>query len=1257
MNRLFRSILIFFALVLVTTPALAQLPPTSTYGLDFSANTQQNVSASGHLRLRYNPTTGQLEQSISNGAYFSLANPLNVTYVTAYGAKCDGATDDTSAIQTAVTAAPTGSAIVFPIGNCLITNTITFSKQYTHVVGQGVFATRITFNPAGTATAFKFSAGAAELGGSSLEGMTFYATVGNVQTKTAVEIIDTTRFVMHDVWTDPSEPTTWSGGGSIGVRIRGRELSYIYDLSIEADRPIVLSQDPNTSTIGNDHLHMANLFLRSTPGTSSKLIEVEDGTLMTNITFDGFESWIVDKYGFYMAETSSSTVSVNWNFSGVRCEQAVDPTGYCFYIDRTGTFLQDFDLHDSYMPTTENGVHLAGVINPTIKNVVFPSSTSARTHLDIGTNVFDLYLENNYVNANALVNFGALVLEWALPNRLTAANMPSTALYVDSTTASSRGVTLSPTAGILNSTATSTGAANANPWIFDTTNAFTGGSGLFEFKSGGTLKAYIDSGGSIYTSSGIIDRPSSAPGHLSLGPNFATGVDIGINGVGVTVKGLLQTALPEKVGSNIASASTIAPTAPTHHITGTTPINTITAPTPLAQTGGGGVVMLIFDGIAPWTAAGNIAVAGTPSVGQQVIFTYDNATSLWYPSQSNSVITYNIVNYGAVCDGSTDNTTAIQNAINAAKATHQTVSSNTSKGGVVYVPQGVCAFASPLDLSDAKSVSIVGATGYGPGFPQGSSVLLYTGTGAASAIKMQSAQGTLIENIAITYLSSSFTGYLLDYSHSVSNNDAAANVIDKTFLGSYNSSPWSAAALVYLNDAVSSKITNSFLAYAKIGILFRSTNLDYSNEIIVDNCIFHDFQTAATMNGGQGIIIQNSTFENNNVRLTPFMSPAYSDNTSGGGAGVNGLDFINNWVGDGDGSTNAFETATSTTGGTCGTGTASAIGLNFSGNFFAGAACLKNVYGAIVSGNSFDDSGGSFHPVITFAGVSSGIEVSNNGIVTSFSFNNLPATGVSTLNNTSPSTALTDQWSLNGQVTTPTGTGLDCNAAACSLALGKTNATTINGFVQALSTSGNNLTVFGNITSTGPLATSGATLGQSNKLTGGTSYWNGSTAVGYTGQLRVVMTSTVPQSEWAMSLGGTDLWAFNSGGTIKPFSFGVLQADHFVGNSTAPTTAAGTGAGTSPTIALTGNDADGQISVTTGTGTPAANAAIVTATFHTAYGSAPRCVISPANSATDVLGAGLQVYPTSSTTTVVLNSGTTGLAASTAYIWNYICMD
>lgn len=116
---------------------------------------------------------------------------------------------------------------------------------------------------------------------------------------------------------------------------------------------------------------------------------------------------------------------------------------------------------------------------------------------------------------------------------------------------------------------------------------------------------------------------------------------------------------------------------------------------------------------------------------------------------------------------------------------------------------------------------------------------------------------------------------------------------------------------------------------------------------------------------------------------------------------------------------------------------------------------------------------------------------------------------------------------------------------------------------------------------------------------------------------------------------------------------GIASFLHVIGVGTAPTLVAGAGAGTTPTVSVTNaHDLSGTINVTTGT-TPTGSAVVATLTFGTAYGVAPNCSLTPASvtAALDVT----QTYVTSTTTTLVINSGATGLTASTAHNWTYVC--
>jgi Pectate lyase superfamily protein len=124
------------------------------------------------------------------------------------------------------------------------------------------------------------------------------------------------------------------------------------------------------------------------------------------------------------------------------------------------------------------------------------------------------------------------------------------------------------------------------------------------------------------------------------------------------------------------------------------------------------------------------------------------------------------------------------------------------------------------------------------------------------------------------------------------------------------------------------------------------------------------------------------------------------------------------------------------------------------------------------------------------------------------------------------------------------------------------------------------------------------------------------------------------------------------------FTGTIVSAQHFSGlSSAAPTVVAGTGAGTTPTLALNANsnDVSGYLSVTTGS-SPAASATVATLTFGVAYATLAKCGLWPANAAASALsGAGKAFVPVGSNAAFAITSGTTALAASTLYTWGYSC--
>lgn len=146
---------------------------------------------------------------------------------------------------------------------------------------------------------------------------------------------------------------------------------------------------------------------------------------------------------------------------------------------------------------------------------------------------------------------------------------------------------------------------------------------LDAFTGGSPVPVIVKQGAPSYTL--YLD----STGKVGLGTNGPTWqLSVGANAGGMDSNGIIH----GQIGTSLASASTIAPVSPIVHVTGTTTINTITAPAGCATSGYGCYVILVPDGLWSTGTSGNIAIAGTAVVGNAITETYDPATSKWYPS-------------------------------------------------------------------------------------------------------------------------------------------------------------------------------------------------------------------------------------------------------------------------------------------------------------------------------------------------------------------------------------------------------------------------------------------------------------------------------------------------------------------------------------------------------------------------------------------------------------------------------------------------
>lgn len=117
---------------------------------------------------------------------------------------------------------------------------------------------------------------------------------------------------------------------------------------------------------------------------------------------------------------------------------------------------------------------------------------------------------------------------------------------------------------------------------------------------------------------------------------------------------------------------------------------------------------------------------------------------------------------------------------------------------------------------------------------------------------------------------------------------------------------------------------------------------------------------------------------------------------------------------------------------------------------------------------------------------------------------------------------------------------------------------------------------------------------------------------------------------------------------------GPLAYTNEYGTSATPGIAAGTGAGGSPTVSISGTNNGGTVNVTTGSA-PTASGTVATITFSGSFAFPTGCsvILYPRNAATALLTGTSATFTQGSTGTWTMTAGTVALTTLTAYSWNY----
>jgi hypothetical protein len=327
-----------------------------------------------------------------------------------FGAKGDGVTDDTAAIQAAINSFPTGWGTVhFPKGVYLVTSTLTVAQDAINLVGDGMRQSQIRFAPTANDICIfvgKGGEGTAN-GGITVEcAITdlFLFSTNTTYTKVGIELKDISRFTLNRVKIGPNG--FWSGAGSIGLKSRGREFLWVSECALSADKPLVIGYNDNATSLHADFFTFRDLFLGTI--TADANITVEDKVNLTNVRFDSV-SMSGGSYGFYWNHTTTIfPVSYAVSFVNCRPEQSVDPTKYHFY------FNPPSGLYNLKLESCRFGSRAAPVNGLYARNTLY---------LTIENCLVDCGAGNELLNISGLTRFNSINNFWQFGGSATISGM------------------------------------------------------------------------------------------------------------------------------------------------------------------------------------------------------------------------------------------------------------------------------------------------------------------------------------------------------------------------------------------------------------------------------------------------------------------------------------------------------------------------------------------------------------------------------------------------------------------------------------------------------------------------------------------------------------------------------------------------------------------------------------------------------------------------------------------------------------------
>lgn len=444
-----------------------------------------------------------------------------------YGADPTGVADSTQAIIDALTAGGSNCAIYLPTGTYKVTSQILVSHDRVHIYGDGAYATTILFAPTANSTCFKFEQSGTTINQGTVRDLAFRSN-DNTYVKYAMHFIDISGYYVSNVviggsvaigssgfWTDP----TYS---SYGIYIQGRDTSGFNEITCFADKPIVVAPNPNEGSppvqISIDHMNFNNLFLGA---TYNPCVTFTTGVVATQVSFTGYQAWVLGEGGFYWVDATSPGVSTGLLFENVRYENNRDQSTYFMHID-AASGVQNVQVNGGQTGFT-NGFYFRHIEQISIDSFYYSQpGTSGVAMTTNAADVQEINLNGCYWVNGSTVSLGGMVVQHAEAN-WNSGPLPGTGQLLQplansgaynevfETTLGSKPYTLAVDAVMGIGSSTTTGlfvvtSRNNSTAIYtlngtnNTTTEIADPSGLYSVTSGnaGTLNIYWSAGNNRY---------------------------------------------------------------------------------------------------------------------------------------------------------------------------------------------------------------------------------------------------------------------------------------------------------------------------------------------------------------------------------------------------------------------------------------------------------------------------------------------------------------------------------------------------------------------------------------------------------------------------------------------------------------------------------------------------------------------------------------------------------------------------------------